>query len=310
MKALLIVSAIIIGLLGMLEIGLRLVVGFGNPLTYNADSQIGYLLKPNQNVSRFGNQIKINQYSMRSEPIQESRENSKLRIFLVGDSVANGNWWTDQDDTISAIIQNQLNEKLGQDKTVEVLNASANSWGPRNELAYLEKFGLFDSQTIVLLINTDDLFAKAPSSLVVGVDRNYPDKKPPFAIAEVISRYLLPAPKVPEIEEEGDRVDFNLEAIKKIQEITNQNNAKFILAMTPLLREVGEPGPRDYEIKTRERLDNFTVAENIIYLDLLPIFKSVSEPANLYRDHIHLSPEGNQVVSETISKSIINHSQF
>ncbi|OZH55191.1 lipolytic protein G-D-S-L family, partial [Hydrocoleum sp. CS-953] len=290
MKALLIVSAIIIGLLGMLEIGLRLVVGFGNPLTYNADSQIGYLLKPNQNVSRFGNQIKINQYSMRSEPIQESRENSKLRIFLVGDSVANGNWWTDQDDTISAIIQNQLNEKLGQDKTVEVLNASANSWGPRNELAYLEKFGLFDSQTIVLLINTDDLFAKAPSSLVVGVDRNYPDKKPPFAIAEVISRYLLPAPKVPEIEEEGDRVDFNLEAIKKIQEITNQNNAKFILAMTPLLREVGEPGPRDYEIKTRERLDNFTVAENIIYLDLLPIFKSVSEPANLYRDHIHLSP--------------------
>ncbi|NES01865.1 MAG: SGNH/GDSL hydrolase family protein [Okeania sp. SIO2F4] len=310
MKALFIVSAIIIGLLGILEIGLRLVVGFGNPLTYNADSKIGYLLTPNQQVSRFGNRIKINQYSMRSEPIEESRENTTLRIFLVGDSVANGNWWTDQDETISAIIEKQLNEKLGKDKTVEILNASANSWGPRNELAYLEKFGLFDSQTIVLLINTDDLFAKAPSSLVVGVDRNYPDKKPPFAIAEAISRYLLPAPKVPEIEEGGDRVGFNLEAIKKIQEIVNQNNAKFILAMTPLLREVGEPGPRDYEIKTRERLDNFTLTENIIYLDLLPIFKSVSEPANLYRDHIHLSPEGNQVVSETISKSIINHNQF
>ena len=310
MKALLIVSAIIIGLLGILEIGLRLVVGFGNPLTYNADSKIGYLLTPNQRVTRFGNLIKINQYSMRYKPIEESRENTTLRIFLVGDSVANGNWWTDQDDTISAIIEKQLNEKLGQDKTIEVLNASANSWGPRNELAYLEKFGLFDSQTIVLLINTDDLFAKAPSSLVVGVDRNYPDKKPPFAIAEVISRYLLPASKVPEIEEEGDRVGFNLEAIKKIQEISNQNNAKFILAMTPLLREVGEPGPRDYEIKTRQRLDNFTLAGNIIYLDLLPIFKSVSEPANLYRDHIHLSPEGNQVVSERISKLIINYSQF
>ncbi len=310
MKALFIVSAIIIGLLGILEIGLRLVVGFGNPLTYNADGKIGYLLTPNQKVVRFGNRIKINQYSMRSEPIEESRENTTLRIFLLGDSVANGNWWTDQDDTISAIIEKQLNQKLGKDKTVEVLNASANSWGPRNELAYLEKFGLFDSQTIVLLINTDDLFAKAPSSLVVGVDRNYPDKKPPLAIAEVISRYLLPAPKVPEIKEEGDRVGLNLEAIKKIQEITNQNNAKFILTMTPLLREVGEPGPRDYEIKTRQRLDNFTLAEKIIYLDLLPVFKSVSEPGNLYRDHIHLSPEGNQVVSETISKSIINHSQF
>lgn len=310
MKSLVIVLAIIIGLLGILELGLRLVVGFGNPLTYNADSKIGYILTPNQNVSRFGNRIKINQYSMRSEPIEESRINTTLRIFLVGDSVANGNWWTDQNDTVSAIIEKQLNEKLGKEKTVEVLNASANSWGPRNELAYLEKFGLFNSQTIVLLINTDDLFAKAPSSLVVGVDRNYPDKKPPSAIAEVISRYLLAAPKIPEINEEGDRVGFNLEAMKKIQEIANQNNAKFILAMTPLLREVSKSGPRDYEIQTRKRLEEFTQAENILYLDLLPIFKSVSEPASLYRDHIHLSPEGNQVISETISKLIINQSQL
>ncbi|MCL2931216.1 MAG: SGNH/GDSL hydrolase family protein [Trichodesmium sp. MAG_R03] len=307
MKAILIFSTIIICLLGILEIGLRLVVGFGNPLTYNTDSKIGYLLTPNQSVTRFGNRIKINQYSMRYDLIEESRKNITLRILLLGDSVANGNWWTDQNDTISAIIEKQLNQKLGKDKTVEVLNASANSWGPRNELAYLEKFGLFDSQTIVLLINTDDLFAKAPSSLAVGVDRNYPDKKPSSAIAEVISRYFLPAPKVPEIKEEGEKVSLNLAAIKKIQEITTQNNAKFILVMTPLLREVGEPGPRDYEMKTRKLLEEFNQTENILYLNLLPIFKSVLEPDSLYRDHIHLSPEGNQVVSETISQLIINH---
>ena len=310
MKAIFIFSAIIICLVGILEIGLRLVVGFGNPLTYNTDSKIGYLLTPNQSVTRFGNRIKINQYSMRSDPIEELRENITLRILLLGDSVANGNWWTDQSHTISAIIEKQLYEKLAQYQTVEVLNASANSWGPRNELAYLEKFGSFDSQTIVLLINTDDLFAKAPSSLVVGVSRNYPDKKPSSAIAEMIGRYLLPAPKVPEIKEEGERVNLNLAAIKKIQEITNQNNATFILAMTPLLREIGKPGPRDYEIKTRKLLEEFNRAENILYLDLLPIFKSVLKPDSLYRDHIHLSPEGNQVVSQNISQLIINHTQF
>ncbi|NET41164.1 SGNH/GDSL hydrolase family protein [Okeania sp. SIO2B3] len=305
MKILLIISALILGLLGILEIGLRVIVGFGNPLTYIADNQIGYLLAPNQNVSRFGNRIKINQYSMRSKPIEESKENTTLRIFLVGDSVANGNWWTDQNDTVSAIIENYLSEKFGKDKIVEVLNASANSWGPRNEFAYLEKFGLFNSQIVILLINTDDLFAKAPSSSVVGLDRNYPDKKPPSAIAELINRYFFKAPKVPEIKEEGDRIGFNLVAIKKIHELANLNNAKFILAMTPLLREVSEPGPRDYEIKTRKRLEEFTQAENILYLDLLPIFKSVSEPDSLYRDHIHLSPEGNLVISEVISKSIL-----
>lgn len=310
MKILLIILALILGLLGILEIGLRVIVGFGNPLTYIGDNQIGYLLTPNQNVNRFGNRIKINQYSMRSKPIEESKENNTLRIFLVGDSVANGNWWTDQNDTVSAIIENSVSKKLGKDKIVEVLNASANSWGPRNELAYLEKFGLFNSQIVILLINTDDLFAKAPSSLVVGVDRNYPNKKPPSAIAELINRYFFKAPKVPEIKEEGDRVGFNLVAIKKISELANQNNAGFILAMTPLLREVGEPGPRDYEIKTRKRLAEFTEAENILYLDLLPIFKSVSESDSLYRDHIHLSPEGNLVISEVISKSILEQNQF
>ncbi|MDE5094988.1 MAG: SGNH/GDSL hydrolase family protein [Trichodesmium sp. St11_bin5] len=310
MKGILIFLAIVICLLGVLEIGLRLVFGFGNPLTYNIDSKIGYLLTPNQSVTRFGNRIKINQYSMRSDPIEESKENITLRILLLGDSVANGSWWTDQNDTISAIIEKQLNEKLGQNKTVEVFNASANSWGPRNELAYLEKFGLFNSQTIVLLINTDDLFAKAPSSLVVGVHRSYPDKKPLSAITEVISRYLLPTAKIPEIQEEEEKVSFNLAAIKKIQEITNQNNTKFILVMTPLLREVGKPGPRDYEIKTRKLLEEFNQAENILYLDLLPIFKSVLEPDSLYRDNIHLSIKGTQIVSEMISKLIINHSQF
>ena len=80
--------------------------------------------------------------------------------------------------------------------------------------------------------------------------------------------------------------------------------------MTPLLREIGKPGPRDYEIKTRKLLEEFNRAENILYLDLLPIFKSVLKPDSLYRDHIHLSPEGNQVVSQNISQLIINHTQF
>ncbi|NET13865.1 MAG: SGNH/GDSL hydrolase family protein, partial [Okeania sp. SIO1H6] len=64
------------------------------------------------------------------------------------------------------------------------------------------------------------------------------------------------------------------------------------------------------EIKTRKRLEKFTQAENILYLDLLPIFKSVSEPDSLYRDHIHLSPEGNLVISEVISKSILEQNQL
>ncbi|MCL1465292.1 SGNH/GDSL hydrolase family protein [Argonema galeatum] len=309
MKIGLAILAIIVGLLLLLELGLRLVFGFGNPLIYIADEQIGYLLAPNQRTRRFGNRIEINQYSMRSHAVSKERSHSTLRVLLLGDSIANGGWWTDRANIISATIAGQL-ESAASDigfKEVEVLNASANSWGPRNELAYVERFGTFDAQVLVLLINTDDLFATAPTSLPVGRDRNYPNRKPPLALAEVFNRYLLPAPKLAAVNgEESDRVDRNLAAIEQIGLLAHQSNCHFLLAMTPLLREIGNSGPRDYELKERQRLTDFTQSQQILYLDFLPIFNRAQQPETLYRDHIHLSPQGNHLVSEAISREILD----
>ena len=310
MKIALIVLVVAIGLGLTVEIILRLLFGFGNPPLYVADQQVGYRLAPNQKVRRFGNRIEINRYSMRSAEVAPIRPETTLRILLLGDSIANGGWWTDQGSTISAMIQHQLQLVLLETnfKQVEVLNASANSWGPRNELAYLKQFGHFDAQVILLLINTDDLFSPAPTSVQVGRDANYPDHKPAFAIAEVISRYLLKQSPIPELEavmaEKGDRVGFNLEAIGQIRAIAQQHQATFLLAMTPLLREIGTPGPRDYELKARQRLSDFAQTQHILYIDFLPIFNATPNPETLYRDHIHLSPKGNQLVSETISNQL------
>lgn len=316
MKVALIVVAVVLVLWVVVEIALRLGFGFGNPLTYVADEQIGYLLTPNQRTRRFGNRIEINEYSMRSPAIAPQRSPSTLRVLLLGDSIANGGWWTDQADIISEMIGRQLAEKAAaqsqasQNSQIEVLNASANSWGPRNELAYLKRFGTFDAQAVVLLINTDDLFGTAPTTLPVGRDRNYPAQKPPLALVEAFSRYVLPAKPLPELAavnaEGGDRVGFNLEAIGQIQAIARQANSRFLLVMTPLLRELGQPGPRDYEIKARSRLTEFAQSQDIPYLDFLPVFNSTPHPQTLYRDHIHLSPEGNRWVSEAISQKIFD----
>ncbi len=306
---LLIIIAAIVGLFLTTEIGLRLLFGFGNPLTYIGDEKIGYLLTPSQRTRRFGNRIEINQYSMRGTDIKKTPLPANLRILLLGDSIANGGWWTDQENTISNLIMHALqSKKLANITQVEVLNASANSWGPRNELAYLQKFGSFGSKAIVLLINTDDLFSTTPTSLQVGRDRNYPSKKPLLALAEVLNRYILkqkPIPGLKEIQNEsGDRVGVNLEAIRKIQEFTREQNAEFLLAMTPLLRELGKPGPRDYEIKERQRLEEFTKSQSITYIDFLPIFNSSQDPKALYHDHIHFNLQGNQLISEVIEQQL------
>jgi hypothetical protein len=309
-KIALVILAVVIALLVALEMGLRLLFGFGNPLIYIPDEQIGYLLAPNQQTRRFGNRIQVNQYSMRSPAITMKRSPSTLRVLLLGDSIANGGWWTDQAEILSALISAQLQSAVTDTtfKQVEVLNASANSWCPRNEVAYVKRFGTFNAQAVVLLINTDDLFGTAPTSIPVGRDLYYPSRKPPLALVEVFNRYVLryqPPPEMAAVNAEpGDRVGFNLDAIGQIQEIANLAGACFVLAMTPLLREIGEPGPRDYERGARGRLVELTQTWQMTYIDFLPIFNAAQQPQTLYKDHIHLSSQGNQLVSDMIFRSL------
>lgn len=299
--------------LGLLEVGLRRIWGFGHPPLYVADSDTGYRLVPNQSLRRFGNRIAINQYSMRGGAIVLPRPKATWRILLLGDSVANGGWWTDQESILSQQLENHLGPMLASPyRQVEVLNASANSWGPRNEWGYVKQFGLFDAQMVVVLLNTDDLFGIAPTSVQVGRDRNYPDQRPPFALVELLSKLQPPSP-LPEYEallqESGDRVGHNLEALRQIALQAQQTQTQLLLAMTPLLRETQIPGPRDYELKARDRLQQFALTEGIPYLDFLPLFTADPDPEVLFRDHIHLSPTGYALVNRELAALVQSHLQ-
>ena len=300
-------GALLFGLL-CLELVLRFGFGFGNPPLYVADDTIGYRLAPNQQVRRFGNRIHINKYSMRAEEIAPSPSPDTFRLFLLGDSLANGNWWTDQDNILSKRIAHYLKPTvLNQPpyKKIEALNASANSWGPRNELAYLERFGTFDATVLVLLLNTDDLFGTAPISLQVGRDRSYPNRPFPLALAEPLSRLRKqqPIPGIKEAQnEEGDRVGKNITAVEGIYRQAIASKSQIILVLSPLKREIS--GPRDYELIARDRLQSWAKDNQVTYLDLLANFQQHPKPGTLYRDHIHLSPMGNEYVSQQIADAI------
>jgi lysophospholipase L1-like esterase len=291
---------------GLVEITLRLGFGLGNPPLYQADERMGYLLAPNQRLRRFGNHIVINEYAMRSAAIAPLPDAGTLRVFLLGDSLANGNGWTDQSDILSARIAHYTQPSLPKHyDRIEAINASANSWGPRNELAYLERYGTFGAQVLVLLLNTDDLFGTQPTPLQVGRDRGYPDHNPPLALLEVFSRLQKqkPIPGLKEIQEEGgDRVGKNLAAIDGIYRKVNADGGQLILVLSPLKREL--PGPRDYELVARQRLTDWAKQNDVPYLDLLETYQQQPEPESLYRDHIHLSPAGNELVAGAIAQSI------
>lgn len=301
-------GALLFGLL-CLELVLRFGFGFGNPPLYVADDTIGYRLAPNQQVRRFGNRIRINEYSMRADAIAPTPAPDTFRLFLLGDSLANGNWWTDQDNILSERIAHYLKPTvLEQQKyqKIEAINASANSWAPQNELAYIERFGTFDATVLVLLLNTDDLFGTAPISLQVGRDRSYPDRHFPLALSEPLSRLRKqqPIPGLKEAQDEGgDRVGKNITAVEGIYQRAIASNSQFVLVLSPLKREI--PGPKDYELVARDRLQTWAKDNQVTYLDLLSYFQQQSEPDTLYRDHIHLSPTGNEYVSKQIADVIM-----
>jgi lysophospholipase L1-like esterase len=325
-----------------LELFFRLRFGFGTPPLYVGDATIGYRLAPSQQVTRFGNRIAINEYSMRSGGITPLPSAEVYRVLVLGDSIVNGGWWTDQDAILSAQIQHSLQLQASGTahsaaaysaaahspaKRYEVINASANSWGPRNELAYLERYGLFGAHTLILVINTDDLFAVRPTAVPVGRDPNYPDRRPPLALIEVLQRYIFKPKPDPRVEisrqEEGDRVARNLQAIAKIhshaqgqaqapgqapgqaQAQGQATPARFLLVLTPLKRELrSQGGSLDYEQAARRRLAELVAAQQIQFVDILPHFDRDPDGPSLYRDTIHLSPKGNQRVVAAIVQAL------
>lgn len=294
----------VLGLAFFSELGLRWLFGFGKPPLYVADDVTGYRLAPQQQTRRFGNRITINQFSLRGEEITPQPDSQTFRLLLLGDSIANGGWWTDDSQTISAQLERSL---AGIAPQVQVLNASANSWGPRNEWGFVRKFGTFGSSMVVLLLNTDDLFSRKPTSVVVGRDRNYPQRRPPLAWVEVISRFL-PPPEIPELEDikaqEGDIVASNLTAIAELHEFLQRQEIGLFVALTPLKRELGEPGSRDYELKARERLWALLGDRKIPHLDVLPLLNQFDDPTTLYRDSIHFNQAGNTWISEQLTPEL------
>ncbi|MEM8831918.1 MAG: hypothetical protein AAGE96_21570 [Cyanobacteria bacterium P01_G01_bin.19] len=207
---------------------------------------------------------------------------------------------------MASLLADEL--RKAEDKPWEVLNAATNSWGPRNELAYLQQYGLFDTDTLVLVINTDDLYATKPISLVVGRSYSYPDKPPGLALIELYQLYLAPPRQIPELEElrnqrKQNLID-NLAAIREIKAIAAKSNIQFILALTPLLSEL-QTGSTPEETEARNKLQQLVAAEEIEYQDFLQIWSDFPQPESLYRDRIHPSPQGNTKIIDRLASIIV-----
>ncbi|MGH9885342.1 MAG: SGNH/GDSL hydrolase family protein, partial [bacterium] len=138
--------------LGVAELGMR-ILGVGEVMSYAPDPRFGYLMRPSQVVSTYGQPIEINALGLRGPPVQAPKPAGVLRVLFLGDSITYGGGRVPE----AALFCRRLEALARADGLrVESLNVSAPGWSPQNWTAWVEANGLFGADAVVVVIPAID----------------------------------------------------------------------------------------------------------------------------------------------------------
>lgn len=284
------------------DLALRLVLGLGNPILYQYSPRAGYVLAPSQTTFRFLAWNRINRWGMRCPNFTLARPKGTYRVMFVGDSVTYGTTFVDQ----SKIFTSRLAKLLPRimHKPVQVLNASCGAWATGNEVGYLQARGVFNSNLVVLVVNTGDLNQPFNRATLVP-DSPYPDKPPFCAISELWFRYLWPrlegiAPFrdagsfVPLVPQTPPDINSLLEEAKAECE---RHGARFAIVFHPFRGRAWSRAPYPHDFKQLQRWCRRT---NVPLLNLTSAYAPYPT-GKVYYAGVHLKPFGNRLAADAIA---------
>jgi hypothetical protein len=305
-----VIGAAGLGVLGLIagEGVLRFGMGLGDPPLYELDSEVEYMLRPSRTYHRFGNTFSVNSFSMRSPEISPSRKDPKeLRVLVLGDSIVNGGAKVDQKDLATELLKTKLSERLK--RPVMVANASAGSWGPVNQLAYVKLYGLFDADIVVQVLNSADA-DDVPG--LEGIGTQWPREKPALALQEVLEKY---APKLVEkltgrvvmppparaASPAKDRAEC-LSAVRELAGLVRAAGATYVLVQYQTRSEItgsrGEGHGAFRELAqelSAPRFDTASAFESLM---------SSGDDPFLPGDSVHAGPSGQRALADVLAEGI------
>ena len=279
------------------ELGLRTVFGLGHPLRYAPDSACGYFTLPNQQTRRIRARTITNDLGMRSPGFSAAKPAGTLRLLFLGDSITFGTILIDQDQIFVERIRNELTAKLG--RPVEELNASANSWAIGNELGFLQSRGTFQSDYLILVLNTGDL--NQPFATISQV-QGEPNPLERTAVGEVLAKrwpFRRGKPLAGAGTTVGDNPtarEENLRDLSTIAGISRAQGEKFLVVYVPFRGTVG-----DGVESISTALLQWAAGERVDFLDLTPALAAHEANLVTQQDGVHLNAFGNGVVADALA---------
>jgi hypothetical protein len=304
-------SVAVVCLLVVIELVGRFGVGLCDPPLMVADADMEYRFAPSQHCRMFGNDIEFNRYSMRAADFPEHKATSdEFRVMVVGDSIVYGGTKVDQKDLATARLRDTLQSRLK--RPVVVGNISAGSWGPPNMEAYAKRYGFFDADVVVIVLSSHDAADAMTFTPVVGLDADFPTRKPRLALRQIATRYLPrffaiwrqantapePHPTTAPVQE----VAASMSALRHLIDAARASGARVIVAQHFERTEL------DGQVMLGHEIIQETVhSTGIEPVQLGPRFKALLDRGvPPYRDFIHPSPAGQAEIAGAIEAEILD----
>lgn len=300
---------VILAILGLIltiaaELILRAFVGLGDPPIYFTDDKFEYAVKPGT-YHRFGHEIFYNRFSMRSAEVEPRKTDPReLRFLILGDSIVNGGSPTSNSELATMLLEPKLTQEFG--RPTRVLNIAQGSWGPRNMLGYLEKFGSFEADGAVLVLNSID-YGDEPTFAPLTADQ--PTSRPILAIQEGLQNYLPRAiekilgPSGPADDDTNPPVERGTRSLDSLSAlVTRLREDKIPLMVVMHLRRTEVEGrPLIGHAKIVERLK----ALGVEVIESAPVFqKHYADTPPILRDDAHPSGAGQRILAEVLKAAI------
>jgi hypothetical protein len=280
-------------------------MGFGNPIVYRLDPRVGYYPAPNQVVHRYGGEIRINAFGMRSQNVTAEKPASTFRILMLGDSTLYGGSYIDQNQTYASQLETLLNQKPevlpSSPRRVEVLAMGVNAWGPQHELAYLKEFGLFHADLVMVMGPPSDAYR--PRYGIANLPFFAEGRRPEFAWQEfwqhLVWRYKQRTSAAVEGFESGPRAGENLAdgiaAWLGIASLAQEQRARVDFEFLPNQDEAREGKAMESTERVLDALLPELAKKQIAQAYPVELFRSNLGVARLYHDRAHLDTAGHRI---------------
>jgi lysophospholipase L1-like esterase len=279
------------------EIGLRIVLGLGNPILYEPDPACGYFMRPNQHTRRLLARTVTNSHGMRSPEFALDKNTLTLRLLFLGDSITYGTTRVDQNDIFVEQVRKNLSMEIH--RPVEEINASANAWAIENEYGFLRSRGTYNSDYVLLVLNSGDL--AQPISTLSEVQGAF-TTAPSTAIGELLVRVLFRNRQDAgtAVQNAPDTEQANLQELTSMVKFVRARGSEFLLVFVPFRREIARGATRSVP----QGLKNWADSQGVVLLDLTGSMSAYDTKAITLRDGIHFNKLGNRLLADSLEKDL------